>query len=180
MRSASTPNQSRMSATQYLVPEFDQEMRITRRLLERVPEDGLNWQPHPKSYTLGQLASHVAQLPDWISYIFSGDEFDFRPAGGPVYQSAKCGSRAELLDLFDRSVAKARTAMETARDETLDTEWSLKAGERTIMSRPRWAVYRGFGLNHLVHHRAQLGVYLRLLEVPVPESYGPSADSPQG
>ena len=169
-----------MSATQYLVPEFELEMQSTRRVLERVPEDKLAWQPHPKSYTLGQLASHVAQLPDWVAHIFAGDGFNFRPEGGPAYQAAKCGSSRELLDLFDRSVAKAKAVIGQARDEMLDVPWTLMAGDNVFFSLPRWQVYRSWGMNHMVHHRAQLGVYLRLLDVPVPGTYGPSADTPQG
>jgi uncharacterized damage-inducible protein DinB len=167
-----------MSATQYLAPEFELEMKSTRRVLERVPEDRLGWQPHPKSYTLGQLASHVAQLPDWLSTIFAGDEFNFRPEGGPAYPAAKCGSSRELLDLFDRSVEKARASLAEARDDMLDLPWTLRAGGNVFFTLPRWQVYRTWGINHLVHHRAQLGVYLRLLDVPVPGTYGPSADAP--
>jgi len=169
-----------MSATQYLAPEFELEMQSTRRVLERVPEDKLAWQPHPKSYTLGQLASHVAQLPDWLSTIFAGDEFNFRPEGGPVYRMAKCESRRELLDLFDASVAKAKAAMAAASDETYEVPWTLRGGDKVFFTLPRWQVYRSWGMNHMVHHRAQLGVYLRLLDVPVPGTYGPSADAPQG
>lgn len=165
-----------MGATRYFLPEFDQEMAITRRVLERVPADKLDWKPHTKSMSLGQLASHVAQLPDWVSNIFTADEFDFRPPDGPAFKGADCKSSQELLDLFDRSVATARKGIAGAREESLDTQWTLKAGPHTIFSGPRWSVYRGFGMNHMVHHRAQLSVYLRLLEVPVPGIYGPTAD----
>lgn len=165
-----------MNVTSYYLPEFDQEMATTRRVLERVPADKLDWKPHAKSMSLGQLASHVAQLPDWVSNIFSADEFDFRPPDGPAFAQADCKSSRELLDLFDRSVASARKAIGGAREDSLDTPWALKAGAHTIFTSPRWSVYRGFGMNHIIHHRAQLSVYLRLLEVPVPSIYGPTAD----
>lgn len=165
-----------MSATKYYLPEFDQEMAITRRVLDRVPEDKLDWKPHPRSMSLGQLASHIAELPAWASNIFTADEFDFRPPGRPAFKSADCKSRQELLDLFDRSVATARNAIATVREDSLETPWTLKAGDYTAFTNPRWRVWRGFGMNHLVHHRAQLSVYLRLLDVPVPGIYGPSAD----
>ncbi len=165
-----------MSATQYLLPEFDQEMATTRRVLERVPEDKLDWKPHAKSMSLGQLASHLAQLPAWSASIFGADEFDFRPPDGPEFTMADCKSRGELVALFDDSVGHARAAISGARDETLDSLWTLKAAEHTMFSSPRFTVYRGFGMNHMIHHRAQLSVYLRLLDVPVPGIYGPSAD----
>ncbi|HEX6251969.1 MAG TPA: DinB family protein [Gemmatimonadaceae bacterium] len=169
-----------MSSTRYLAPEFELEMQSTRRVLERVPEDRLAWQPHPKSYTLGQLASHVAQLPDWVSSMFTADGFNFRPEGGPAYRAAKCESRRELLELFDSGVQKMRSAIATARDDTQDELWTLRGGDVEFFTLPRWQVYRQWGMNHMVHHRAQLGVYLRLLDVPVPGTYGPSADTPPG
>ncbi|HUR91963.1 MAG TPA: DinB family protein [Gemmatimonadaceae bacterium] len=165
-----------MSATRYYLPEFDQEMATTRRVLARVPEDKLDWKPHAKSMSLGQLASHVAQMADWASNIFTRDEFDFRPPDGPAFKGADCKSTRDLLELFDKSVATARTAITGAKEETLDKTWTLKAGPHTIFSAPRWSVYRGFGINHIIHHRAQLSVYLRLLDVPVPSIYGPTAD----
>ncbi|MGI8617975.1 MAG: DinB family protein [Gemmatimonadaceae bacterium] len=169
-------NGGKRSATRYFLPEFDQEMATTRRVLERVPADKPAWKPHAKSMTLGQLSSHVAQLPDWVAYIFGADEFDFRPPDGPAFAQADCKTSQELLDLFDRSVATARKAIGGARSESLDDMWTLKAGAHTIFSSPRWSVFRGFGMNHMIHHRAQLSVYLRLLGVPVPGIYGPSAD----
>ncbi|HUG06967.1 MAG TPA: DinB family protein [Candidatus Limnocylindria bacterium] len=165
-----------MNATRYYLPEFDQEMATTHRVLERVPEDKLDWKPHAKSMSLGQLASHVAQLPDWVSNIFSADEFDFRPPDGPAYAQADCKTSQELLALFDRSVLTARKAIAAATEAGLDAPWTLKAGDFTAFTAPRWSVFRGFGMNHIVHHRAQLSVYLRLLDVPVPVIYGPTAD----
>lgn len=165
-----------MSATNYFLPEFDQEMANARRALERVPDDKLDWKPHPKSMSLGQLASHIAQLPAWTASIFEADEFDFRPPDGPAFAMADCKSTPELLKLFDESIAKARAAVAGASDDRLDSPWTLKAGAYTIITAPRFAVYRGFGMNHMIHHRAQLAVYLRLLDVPVPGMYGPTAD----
>lgn len=163
-------------STRYYLAEFNQEMATTRRLLERVPQDKLDWKPHSKSMSLGQLASHLAQLPDWMSSIITADHFDFRPPNAPPYAGANCKSSEELLDLFDGSVETARKAIGEVREDNLDAEWTLKAGEHRIFAAPRWSVYRGFGVNHIIHHRAQLGVYLRLLDVPVPSSYGPTAD----
>ncbi|MEO7648234.1 MAG: DinB family protein [Gemmatimonadaceae bacterium] len=168
-----------MTATQYYLAEFDLEMGTTRRVLERVPEGKLTWKPHAKSSSLGQLASHVAQMPDWMAEIFKGSEFNFRPADGPAYAAADCKSSAELLEVFDRSVAKARAAVAKAGDDSLDVPWALKAGDMTIFTLPRWQVYRSWGMNHVVHHRGQLTVYLRLLDVAVPSVYGPSADEPK-
>lgn len=165
-----------MDATRYYLPEFDQEMATTRRVLERVPAHKLDWKPHEKSMTLGRLASHVAQLPDWVSNIFTADEFDFRPPNGPAFAQANCTSREELLALFDQSVLTARKAIAAATEAGLDTPWTLKAGDYTAFTAPRWSVFRGFGMNHMVHHRAQLSMYLRLLDVPVPRIYGPTAD----
>ena len=165
-----------MTATRYYLPEFDHEMSVTRRVLERVPIDKHGWKPHAKSMSLGQLASHLAQLPDWMSYILTADHFDFRPPNAPAYAPADCKTSQELLDLFDRSVASSRKAISQAQEDSLDTPWTLKAGDHTIFTSPRWSVYRGFGMNHIVHHRAQLAVYLRLLDVPVPSIYGPTAD----
>lgn len=165
-----------MTATSYYIPEFDQEMATTRRVLERVPDDKLDWKPHTKSMSLGQLASHVAQLPDWMAYTFDSDGFNFRPAEGPAYAMANCRTNVELLETFDRNVAKARQAISRATDDSLDEPWTLKGGEMTMFTLPRWTVFRSWGINHVVHHRAQLSVYLRLLDVPVPGIYGPSAD----
>lgn len=165
-----------MSATRYFLPEFDQEMATTRRVLERVPDDKLDWKPHARSMSLGQLASHVAQLPEWMTYTFDTDEFDFRPTDGPAWALADCKTSRELLDLFDGSVTAARRSIGRAGEDSLDAPWTLKGGEQTIFTLPRWTVFRTWGMNHIIHHRAQLSVYLRLLEVPVPGIYGPTAD----
>jgi uncharacterized damage-inducible protein DinB len=157
-----------------LLPELDKEMANTRKLLERVPEDKLGWQPHQKSMTMERLARHVAQLPGWAVEIIGRDSLDI--AQPEAFQSETLKSRDELLATFDKSVAAGRAAIAGAGDEHLMKPWSLVMGEKTIFTMPRIAVLRGMMMNHLIHHRAQLGVYLRLNDVPVPGMYGPSAD----
>jgi uncharacterized damage-inducible protein DinB len=168
-----------MSLSEMLLPEFDDEMANTRRLLACVPDGKTAWQPHEKSMTLGRLATHVAEIPNWTINALTKDELDVRPQGQP-YQPKTLGSTAEILDLFDRNVAAARTTLAAASDRALAEPWVLKAGGQTISTSTRLSSYRRFALNHLVHHRAQLGVYLRLNGVPIPGMYGPSADDRAG
>jgi uncharacterized damage-inducible protein DinB len=165
-----------MSISQMLLPEFDHEMARTRKTLERVPEDKFGWKPHEKSGTLGWLAGHVATLPNLAVKTIGTDQLDFSPPGGPAYQPPKIANRRELLEAFDKSSAEARAALAGASDEHLTKQWSLLMGGQTLFTMPRVAVLRSFVMNHLIHHRAQLTVYLRLLDVPVPALYGPSAD----
>ena len=155
-----------------LLPEFDHEMTVTRKLLERVPEDRFDWKPHQKSMSLGQLAQHVATIPMWGSVTLTQSELD--AAGQPQLPPAR--SRADLLALFDRHVQETRAALSGRGDGELAAPWALKQGGRTIFSMPRSVVWRSFVLNHLVHHRGQLSVYLRMNDVPLPSMYGPSAD----
>lgn len=162
--------------SEMLMPEFEQEMANTRRTLERVPEDRFAWKPHEKSTSLGGLATHLANLPSWTTHTFDKDELDMAPPGAEPFRLEEAKSRAELLAAFDKNVAAARAALTGASDESWQGPWSLLNGGKTIMTLPRAAVMRGFVMNHLIHHRAQLGVYLRLLDVPVPSIYGPSAD----
>ena len=159
-----------------LLPEFDQEMKNTRRTLERVPEDKLTWKPHPKSGTMGWLAGHVANIPGWCKETINQDSLDLAPPGKPPMQQPAPKSRQELLELFDKNAKAGRAALSGAEDAHLMKPWSLLKGGTTLMTMPRVAVLRGFVMNHLIHHRAQLGVYLRLNDVPVPAVYGPSAD----
>jgi uncharacterized damage-inducible protein DinB len=161
-----------MPLSQALLPEFDHEMATTRRVLERVPEGKSDWKPHDKSMTLGQLATHVATIPHWGESICGQDSFDVTSA--PPTPEVK--SRQQLLAVFDQAAAAARKAISGASDEQLMKPWSLKAGDQTIFSMPRIAVLRSFIMNHGIHHRGQLSVYLRLNDVPVPSIYGPSAD----
>jgi uncharacterized damage-inducible protein DinB len=165
-----------MSLAQQLLPEYDQELAGVRKVLERVPEDRLAWRPHAKSMTLGGLATHVANLPSWVAFTLHRDELDIAPAGAEPLREKEETSRAELLAHFDRHAAEGRAALAAASDEAWAGPWSLLAGGRKVFTMPRGACIRTFVMNHLVHHRAQLGVYLRLLDVPVPGLYGPSAD----
>jgi uncharacterized damage-inducible protein DinB len=161
-----------MPLNQAFLPEFDHEMANTRKSLERVPEDKSGWKPHDKSATLGGLATHLATINGWTDAIVGQDSFDVKNAPAP--QQIK--SRAELLGTFDKNVASARKAIAGATDEQLMKPWSLLNDGKPIFTMPRIAVLRSFIMNHTIHHRAQLGVYLRLNNVPVPAIYGPSAD----
>ncbi len=156
--------------------EFDFEMEKTRRTLERVPEDKLDWQPHPKSLTMGALATHLAQIPGWAATALTTHSFDLAPEGRPPMRLVPLTSRQEILDLFDQNRAAARAAVADATDEDLRQEWMLRAGSKIVFRMSRTAVLRSFIMNHSIHHRAQLGVYLRLNDVAVPSIYGPSAD----
>jgi uncharacterized damage-inducible protein DinB len=155
-----------------LLPEFDHEMTVTRKLLERVPEDKLSWKPHPKSMELGQLAQHVATLPMWGSMTLDRSELDL--GGTPPLPPIT--SRAALLEFFDRNVSTTRAALTGKGDGELMAPWTLKKDGQTIFTMPRAGVWRGFVVSHLIHHRAQLSVYLRMNDVPIPSMYGPSAD----
>jgi uncharacterized damage-inducible protein DinB len=161
-----------MSISDSLLPEFDMEMANTRRALERVPMDKADWKPHPKSMALGRLAIHLAELPGWAHVTVNTDELNF--ADG--YNPAKAETTEELLALFDKNVAQAREALAGASDETWHKPWTLRNGDHKIFTMPKIAVHRGFTMNHVIHHRGQLTVYLRLNDVPVPSIYGPSAD----
>ena len=165
-----------MSLSEMILPEFEQEMANTRKTLERVPDDNFDWKPHAKSSSLGGLATHLANIPSWTTFTFAQDELDIAPPGEPPFTLEQAKSTADLLSAFDKNVADARAALAGAGDEQWLGKWSLLRGGNTIMTLPRAAVMRGFVLSHLIHHRAQLGVYLRLLDVPVPAIYGPSAD----
>jgi uncharacterized damage-inducible protein DinB len=165
-----------MSLSEMIMPEFEQEMANTRKTLERVPDAKFDWKPHEKSSTLGGLATHLANIPSWTVYTFGKDELDIAPPGAPPFKLDQAKSTEELLAAFDKNVTGARAALAAAGDERWFGNWSLLRGGNTIMTLPRVAVMRGFVLSHLIHHRAQLGVYLRLLDVPVPSIYGPSAD----
>jgi uncharacterized damage-inducible protein DinB len=165
-----------MKLSETLLPEFEHEMANTRRTLERVPEDKLDWQPHEKSMTMGGLTTHLANIPSWAMHGIDQDSLDVAPPGEKPLRIEPVQSRAEALAMFDRNVAAARAAIAGASDEHLLKPWSLLSGGRTVMTLPRVAVLRSFVMNHNVHHRAQLGLYLRLNDVPVPAIYGPSAD----
>jgi uncharacterized damage-inducible protein DinB len=165
-----------MSISKMVLPEFEHEMANTRKTLERVPDDKFDWKPHEKSMTLGGLATHLANIPSWTKNTFEVNELDVAPPGAPPYRLEQAKSRAEVLEAFDKNVADARAALEAATDENWQGKWSLLMSGKTIFTLPRPAVFRGFIMSHSIHHRAQLGVYLRLLDVAVPSIYGPSAD----
>jgi len=169
-----------MPMSDAFLPEFDHEMANTRRVLERVPEDKLSWRPHPKSSTMGALATHVATLPGWTVETFGRDELDIVPDGKEFVPPKEVESRQELLSRFDEAVAKGRAALASASDASMFQNWTLLKGGQKILTMPRVAVLRGFVLSHIVHHRAQLGMYLRLNDIPVPAIYGPTADDSGG
>ncbi len=158
-----------------LLPEFDLEMANTRKALERVPGADWSFKPHAKSFSMGELAGHVASIPGWMTSTLTEEGFDFAPAGVPV-EFPKPATVEEALALHDEGVASARAALEAATDGTLLSSWSLLENGTPLFTMPRVAVLRSFVMNHLIHHRAQLCVYLRLRDVPVPALYGPSAD----
>jgi uncharacterized damage-inducible protein DinB len=162
---------------QSLLPEFDHEMKTTRSLLERVPADRAEWKPHPKSSTLGHLAAHLSNLPFWGVLALTGDEFDQNPPDGPKYERPKFESTEQILGKFDENVRHARELLERASDEQLMAPWSLKNGGQTILTLPKIAVLRTWMINHSIHHRGQLSVYLRENDVPLPQIYGPTADA---
>ena len=159
-----------------ILPELDQEMATTRRVLERVDETQLSFRPHERSTTLGGLASHLAQLAGMGANIFASPSLDVAPPGGPPRVPTVFNSRQEILDAFDANVARSRQAIEQADDAAMREIWSLLNGGRPIFSLPRIAVLRTMLLSHSIHHRGQLSVYLRLTGSPVPSIYGPSAD----
>ncbi|HEX4022360.1 MAG TPA: DinB family protein [Acidobacteriaceae bacterium] len=166
-----------MEVRQMLLPEFDEEIKKTRTMLERVPEDKPDYKPHEKSMVLSRLAAHVAQLPEFATFIVELPELDF---GKNTMKPLVMESRKQLLAAFDDVAAKARKAIAEAGDEEWQKKWKLSFQGHTIVDEPRFLIYRSMFLNHLVHHRAQLGVYLRLNSIPLPATYGPSADDTMG
>jgi uncharacterized damage-inducible protein DinB len=163
-----------MSIAQSLLPEYDFEMASARKHLERVPGDDLGWQPHPKSMTLGRLAGHLAEIPGWVGSAFLHDSLNLAGDGSP--RPAPPATPEAILAHFDRLVAAGREALAGASDEDMGKPWSLMMGERVLFTMPKGDVYRRWVISHLIHHRAQLGVYLRLKDIEIPGSYGPSAD----
>ena len=161
-----------MSIGESLLSEFDQEMATTRRLLERVPGDKGQWKPHAKSFALGHLAQLVARMPGWLTSVLRTTELDLGSFRGYTLESTTA-----LLDDFDKNVREAREALASAKDADFGVPWSLRHGARVFYTQPRAAILRQ-NVNHLIHHRGQLTVYLRLLDVPIPSIYGPTADEP--
>lgn len=159
-----------MSISDSLLPEFDTEMATTRRVLERVPSDKGTWKPHEKSFPIAHLAQLIARMPGWITNALRETSLNLGSFTGYSIESTK-----SLLDVFDKNVTEARAAIAAAKDADYNVGWSLKHGDRVIFTLPRAAVVRQ-NINHLVHHRGQMTVYLRLLDVPIPSIYGPTAD----
>ncbi|HVT38186.1 MAG TPA: DinB family protein [Gemmatimonadaceae bacterium] len=159
-----------MTIAETLLPEFDQEMMVTRRLLERAPSEKGEWKPHPKSFALGHLAQLVSQMPGWMAQTLRNSELDLKAYSGYSFEKT-----STLVAQFDKNVREAREAIAASSDADLRVPWSLKMGDRVLLTQPRGEVTRTH-LNHLIHHRGQLTVYLRLVDVPLPSIYGPTAD----
>ena len=167
-----------MTIAESMLPEFDREMGVTRQLLERVPEGKASWKPHQKSFSLGDLSLHVATLPTWAISTLKQTEFDISPPGGSGFTPPTYQSPAATLKTFDENVKSVRAAIASTSDGEMMVSWTFKNAGQTVFSMPRVAVLRSFVMNHLIHHRGQLSVYLRLQDVPLPPIYGPTADSP--
>jgi len=164
-----------MPLSDLLLPEFDLEIATTRKVLARVPDDRIEWRPHEKSFPMGHLAQLVAMIPGWTTFVLTKTEFDIAPREGPsaVYRFLPVD---QLLKMFDHNAAEARPLIEKVTDAELQVPWTLKAAGNEVSTMPRYMTYRTLMLNHLVHHRAQLGIYLRLTDQKVPQIYGPTAD----
>jgi len=165
-----------MSRTEILLAEFDHEMANTRRTLERIPDDQLSYQPHAKSGSMGWLVSHLANIPVWTVRALEQESFDFSPPGSQPRRTVVLNSTKEVLERFDKNTDDARKAISAAREEAFSEPWSLLAGGQTVFTMPRGGVIRNMVLNHSIHHRGQLTVYMRLNDIPVPGLYGASAD----
>lgn len=162
-----------MAIKDTFIAELKRESSLTKKILVQVPLDRKDWKPHEKSMTIGRLATHIAQIPHWISDILLIPDYDF--AGRP-YLSDTAASQAELMDLFQKYVDKAIADLESASDELMKQQWTIRRGEQILYQLENSVAIRSWGFSHLIHHRGQLSVYLRLLDIPVPGMYGPSAD----
>jgi uncharacterized damage-inducible protein DinB len=161
-----------MTISEMLLPEFDQEMASTRKIVDCVPEDKFAWKPHTKSMTLGRLASHVSELAGWAVLVVNQDKLELTPGQKPFSAATK----AELIGALDKNIADARAAIAGASDEHLGKTWSFIYGGHTVFALPRATVLRNMVMSHMIHHRGQLSVFLRLNDIPIPGMYGPSAD----
>lgn len=162
-----------MAIYESFLDELKEESGKTRKLLERVPEKSFDWKPHEKSFTLVRIASHVAELPGWVSFILDSDEIDF---GKYKYTPPEISKTSDLLKVHDECVEKAVKSLEKASDEDFSKIWMMKYNEKVLLSNPKYNVLRDFSYNHLYHHRGQLTVYLRLLDIPLSPVFGPTAD----
>lgn len=158
---------------QALINEVTYEGSSTRKLLERVPQDKFDWKPHEKSMPLGRLAAHVAEIPGYLAAVLTTDELDFSKR---THKPAVATSSENLLEIFNQNYNAAIAALKATSDEALAENWTLRSGDHVFFTLPRIAALRTLGISHLIHHRGQLSVYLRLLDVPIPGMYGPSAD----
>jgi uncharacterized damage-inducible protein DinB len=165
-----------MPIARTILAEFNHEMANTRKVLERIPEEQAAWKPHPKSYSLGDLAMHLANLPTWVGVTLKKDELDFDPPGGKKDAKRAFDTRKALLKQFDDNVKEAVSAIADTSDDDMRKSWTLKNRGAVVFSLPRVAVMRSFVMNHMIHHRGQMTVYLRLKNVPLPAIYGASAD----
>jgi DinB superfamily len=166
-----------MAIKESILPEFEREMETTRLVLERVPEACAQWKPHPKSRSLGELSTHLGEIPRFVPWILTSDSFDPAPPGGEPYRAPSFESTSQLVTRFNENVGKARSAITAVTDDAdFLVPWSLKRGGKMMFTVPRVAALRTFLLNHMIHHRGQLTVYLRLQNVPLPSVYGPTAD----
>ena len=161
-----------MSIIELLLKEIEQEAQITRKFLSIVPNDKYDWKPHPKSMSIKQLATHIAELPSWITIGLTTDELDF--ANNP-YQPEDINNATELLELFERSFADGKAHLQATNETILAQLWVLRSGDQVFLTQTKYDTVR-VSISQTIHHRAQLGVFLRLLDIPIPGSYGPSAD----
>jgi uncharacterized damage-inducible protein DinB len=161
-----------MSQIEIFLRELDLEAQITRKMLSRVPEDKYDWRPHPKSMTIRRLATHIAELPSWITMALNTSELDFSKN---AYKERQIQNNKELMEFFEKSLDNGRSRLSNATEDELSQPWSLRNGEHVFFTTSKGEVIRTF-YSQVVHHRAQMGVFLRLLDIPIPGSYGPSAD----
>ena len=163
-----------MTIISLFLRELEEESITTRKMLSRIPTDKLDWQPHPKSMKMGNLATHIAELPTWITMAFNSDELDFNVTG---FEPTEVSTTADIMTIFEKSLVDGRTQLVEENTSRFGERWVLRHGEMVLWDTDRWGVVR-MAISQIIHHRAQLGVYLRLLDVPIPGSYGPSADEP--
>lgn len=166
-----------MAMNEPLMMELQHEAESTRKMLERLPKEKLTWKPHEKSMSLGRLAMHLAEIPGWVNATLLADELDFSKMD---YKMTEATSSEEVVKIFDEKLASALDVLKNTEDATMMNMWTMRDGETIYFTMPKIAVLRSFVYSHLIHHRGQMSVYLRLLDVPVPGSYGPSADDTMG
>jgi uncharacterized damage-inducible protein DinB len=169
-----------MPLNQLLLAELDAEVQANRELLERLPDGQWDWKPHTKSMTLSRLATHVAEIPSWSNAILMADELDFMSPEVKAWTPRAMQSKEEILAELESAAETCRGHLEATSDDDFDRTWTMKAGDQVAMQETKYLVFRRQVLNHMVHHRAQLGLFLRLLDVPLPMTYGPSADESGG